>query len=154
MTRRPVPPFSFDDAVKKVRMAEDAWNTRDPERVALAYTPNTEWRNRSEFLNGRDEVRDFLTRKWTQENEYRLIKEIWEHGDDRIAVRFCYEYHDANGNWFHAYGNKNWKFDNEGYMTTRHASINNVLITGIERLFHWPLGPRPEKHGGLSELRL
>ena len=154
MTRLPVPPFSYDDAVKKVRMAEDAWNTRDPEKVALAYTPDTKWRNRSEFLNGRDEVREFLTRKWSQENGYRLIKEIWAHGDTRIAVRFCYEYHDADGNWFRAYGNENWEFDAEGYMAVRHASINDVAITEAERLFHWPQGPRPADHAGLSDLGL
>ncbi len=154
MTRMPVPPFSYDDAVKKVRMAEDAWNTRDPDKVALAYTLDTKWRNRSEFLNGRDEVRDFLTRKWSQENGYRLIKEIWAHGDNRIAVRFCYEYHDESGNWFRAHGNENWEFDAEGYMAVRHASINDVAITETERLFHWPHGPRPSEHSGLSDFGL
>ena len=154
MTRLPVPPFSFDDAVKKVRMAEDAWNTRDPEKVALAYTPDTTWRNRSEFLNGRDEVRDFLTRKWSQENGYRLIKEIWAHGDNRIAVRFCYEYHDADGNWYRAHGNENWEFDAEGYMAVRHASINDVQINEADRKFNWPHGPRPQEHDGLSEMGL
>jgi nuclear transport factor 2 (NTF2) superfamily protein len=154
MTRMPVPPFSYDDAVKKVRMAEDAWNTRDPEKVALAYTPDTKWRNRSEFLNGRDEVRDFLTRKWSQENGYRLIKEIWSHGENRIAVRFCYEYHDADGNWYRAHGNETWEFDAEGYMAVRHASINDVAIADSERLFHWPHGPRPVGHAGLSDLGL
>lgn len=150
----PVPPFSYDDAVKKVRMAEDAWNTRDPEKVALAYTLDTKWRNRSEFLNGRDEVRDFLNRKWSQENEYRLIKEIWSHGENRIAVRFCYEYHDAAGNWFRAHGNENWEFDAEGCMAVRHASINDVAIAESDRLFHWPHGPRPIDHAGLSDLGL
>ncbi|PJI86453.1 hypothetical protein BC777_2822 [Yoonia maricola] len=154
MTRMPVPPFSYDDAVKKVRMAEDAWNSRDPEKVALAYSADTKWRNRSEFLNGRDEVRDFLTRKWTVENGYRLIKEIWAHSDTRIAVRFCYEYHDAKSNWFRAYGNENWEFDAAGYMAVRHASINDVAIAEAERLFHWPQGPRPKVHKGLSELGL
>lgn len=154
MTRLPVPPFSYEDAVKKVRMAEDAWNTRDPEKVALAYTPDTRWRNRSEFLNGREEVRDFLTRKWSQENGYRLIKEIWAHGENRIAVRFCYEYHDADGNWFRAHGNENWEFDADGYMAVRHASINDVAIAENERLFHWPQGPRPTDHPGLSDLGL
>lgn len=154
MTRVPVPPFSYDDAVKKVRMAEDAWNTRDPEKVALAYTPDTKWRNRSEFLNGRDEVRDFLTRKWSQENGYRLIKEIWSHGDNRIAVRFSYEYHDTDNNWFRAHGNENWEFDAKGYMAVRHASINDVAIAESERLFHWPHGPRPVDHAGLSDLGL
>lgn len=121
-------------------MAEDAWNTRDPEKVALAYTVDTKWRNRSEFLNGRDEVRAFLARKWSVENGYRLIKEIWAHGDDRIAVRFCYEYHDAAGQWFRAHGNENWEFDAQGYMATRHASTNDVAIAEPERLFHWPQG--------------
>lgn len=136
MTRPPVPPFSHDDAVQKVRMAENAWNSRDPVKVAQAYTPDTRWRNRSEFLNGRDEVEAFLTRKWQTENGYRLIKEIWAHGDSRIAVRFCYEYHDADGNWFRAHGNENWEFDAEGYMAVRHASINDVPIAESERLFH------------------
>ena len=154
MTRMPVPPFSYDDAVKKVRTAEDAWNTRDPEKVALAYTPDTKWRNRSEFLYGRDEVRDFLTRKWAVENGYRLIKEIWAHTDNRIAVRFCYEYHDADGNWYRAHGNENWEFDADGYMAVRHASINDVPIADADRLFHWPQGPRPTDHKGLSELGL
>lgn len=154
MTRMPVPPFSYADAVKKVRMAEDAWNTRDPEKVALAYTQDTVWRNRSEFLNGRDEVRDFLTRKWASENGYRLIKEIWAHGDDRIAVRFCYEYHDADGQWYRAHGNENWAFDAAGYMAFRHASINDVAISPDARLFHWPQGPRPADARGLSDLGL
>ena len=154
MTRMPVPPFSYDDAVRKVRMAEDAWNTRDPEKVALAYTPDTTWRNRSEFLTGRDEVRAFLVRKWSVENGYRLIKEIWAHGDNRIAVRFCYEYHDAQGQWFRAHGNENWEFDAQGYMSARHASINDVPIAESERLFHWPQGPRPPEHDGLSDLGL
>ena len=154
MTRMPVPPFSYDDAVKKVRMAEDAWNTRDPEKVALAYTPDTKWRNRSEFLNGRDEVRGFLARKWAQESGYRLIKEIWAHGEDRIAVRFCYEYHDANGNWFRAHGNENWEFDADGLMATRHAAINDVAIAESERLFRWPQGIRPAEHASLSDLGL
>ena len=154
MTRSPVPPFSYDDAVKKVRMAEDAWNSRDPVKVSLAYTPDTKWRNRSEFLNGRDEVRDFLTRKWSQENGYRLIKEIWAHDGNRIAVRFCYEYHDEDGNWFRAHGNENWEFDADGYMAMRHASINDVEIAEADRLFHWPQGPRPADHPELSDLGL
>ena len=147
-----MPPFSHADAVKKVRMAEDAWNTRDPEKVALAYTHDTRWRNRSEFLQGRDAVRAFLTRKWAMESSYRLIKEIWSHGDNRIAVRFCYEYHDKDGQWFRAYGNENWEFDDAGYMAVRHASINDVLIAEAERVFHWPQGPRPLDHPGLSDL--
>ncbi|MFK7875570.1 MAG: DUF1348 family protein [Paracoccaceae bacterium] len=154
MTRMPVPPFSYADAVQKVRMAEDAWNTRDPEKVALAYTRDTRWRNRSEFLNGRDEVREFLERKWSVEIGYRLIKEIWAHSDTRIAVRFCYEYHDADGNWFRAHGNENWDFDPSGYMALRHASINDVAIAQADRLFHWPQGPRPADHAGLSALGL
>ncbi len=152
--RAPVPPFSYEDAVKKVRMAEDAWNTRDPEKVALAYTPDTRWRNRSEFLNGRDEVRDFLSRKWATENGYRLIKEIWAHDGNRIAVRFCYEWHDEDGQWFRAHGNENWEFSASGHMAVRHASINDVPISKDERLFHWPHGPRPADHPGLSDLGL
>ncbi len=153
--RAPVPPFSFDDAVQKVRMAENAWNGRDPAKVALAYTPDTKWRNRSEFLNGRAEVEEFLTRKWATENGYRLIKEIWAHSENKIAVRFCYEYHDAEGQWFRAHGNENWEFDALGYMAKRHASINDVPITEAERLFHWDApGPRPDDHPGLTELGL
>ncbi len=152
--RAPVPPFSFEDAVQKVRMAENAWNARDPAKVALAYTPDTRWRNRSEFLTGREEVEAFLTRKWAAESDYRLIKEIWAHGDAKIAVRFCYEYHDAKGHWFRAYGNENWEFDQDGYMAVRHASINDVPIQEADRLFHWPAGPRPEDHPGLTELGL
>lgn len=154
MTRPPLPPFSYDDAVKKVRMAENAWNGKDPAKVALAYTPDTKWRNRSEFINGRAEVEAFLTRKWQKEHDYRLIKEIWSHSDDRIAVRFVYEWHDSEGNWFRSHGNENWKFDGEGYMAERHASINDVPITEAERLFHWPSGPRPDDHPSLTELGL
>lgn len=153
--RAPVPPFSFEDAVQKVRMAENAWNGRDPAKVALAYTPDTKWRNRSEFLNGRAEVEAFLTRKWATENGYRLIKEIWAHSDDKIAVRFCYEYHDAQGQWFRAHGNENWAFDAYGYMAQRHASINDVPIADSARQFHWDApGPRPDDHPGLTELGL
>ena len=154
MPRPPLPPFGYDDAVKKVRMAEDAWNTRDPDRVAMAYTPGTRWRNRSEFITGRDAVVAFLTRKWAAENGYRLIKEIWAHDANRIAVRFCYEYHDPAGNWFRAHGNENWAFDDQGYMAERHASINDVPITEVQRLFHWPHGPRPQDHPGLTALGL
>ncbi|MCK5749859.1 DUF1348 family protein [Oricola sp.] len=154
MTRAPVPPFSWDDAVKKVRMAENAWNTREPAKVALAYTPDTKWRNRSEFISGRVEVEAFLVRKWEKERDYRLIKEIWAHGEDRIAVRFAYEWHDADGNWFRSYGNENWKFDTQGYMAERHASINDVPISETERLFRWPSGPRPDGHPGLTDLGL
>lgn len=152
--RAPVPPFTFEDAVKKVRMAEDAWNTRDPAKVALAYTPDTRWRNRDTFLNGRAEVEAFLTDKWAKENGYRLIKEIWSHGDDRIAVRFCYEWHDDAGQWFRAHGNENWEFSASGHMAVRHASINDVAIAEADRLFHWPDGPRPGDHPGLSDLGL
>ncbi|MGA9254609.1 MAG: nuclear transport factor 2 family protein [Roseobacter sp.] len=154
MTRAPVPPFTYEDAVKKVRMAENAWNTRDPANVAQAYTPDTKWRNRSQFLTGRAEVEDFLTHKWSGERDYRLIKEIWAFADTRIAVRFCYEYQDSAGNWFRAFGNENWEFDEGGYMAVRHASINDVSIAEKERLFLWPQGPRPEDHPGLTELGL
>lgn len=155
MTRYPVPPFSYDDAVQKVRLAENAWNGRDPAKVALAYTPDTVWRNRSEFLNGRAQVEAFLARKWADEDGYRLIKEIWAHGDAEIAVRFCYEYHDGSGQWFRAHGNENWAFDAEGYMVQRHASINDVPISIAERLFHWDApGPRPDDHPGLTALSL
>ncbi|WGH78581.1 nuclear transport factor 2 family protein [Jannaschia ovalis] len=154
MTRLPVPPFGFDDAVRKVRIAEDAWNTRDPVRVAQAYTPDTRWRNRAEFLDGRAEVEAFLTRKWAAERGYRLIKELWSHGETRFAVRFCYEYHDGSGQWFRAHGNENWEFDPAGYMAVRHASINDVPIGEADRLFRWPQGPRPDDHPGLTELGL
>ncbi len=152
--RAPLPPFSEAEAVQKVRMAEDAWNTRDPAKVALAYTPDTRWRNRSEFLNGREEVRAFLERKWAKENGYRLIKEIWAHAENRIAVRFVYEWHDAAGNWFRAHGNENWEFDDKGYMAVRHASINDVPLAESDRKFHWPQGPRPDGHPGLTDLGL
>ncbi|MCV6598056.1 MAG: nuclear transport factor 2 family protein [Mangrovicoccus sp.] len=152
--RPPVPPFTYEEAVQKVRMAEDAWNTRDPKKVALAYTPDTRWRNRSEFLNGRAEVEAFLTRKWASETGYRLIKEIWAHSENRIAVRFCYEWHDASGQYFRSYGNENWEFSATGHMATRHASINDLPISEDQRLFHWPQGPRPEEHPGLSDLGL
>lgn len=152
--RPPLPPFGYEDAVRKVRMAEDAWNGRDPAKVALAYTPDTRWRNRSEFLNGRAEVEAFLSRKWASENGYRLIKEIWAHSDSRIAVRFCYEWHDEDGQWFRAHGNENWQFDENGLMAERHASINDVPISEEERLFRWPQGRRPDDHPGLTELGL
>jgi nuclear transport factor 2 (NTF2) superfamily protein len=135
-------------------MAEDAWNSRDPAKVALAYTRDTAWRNRDTFLNGRAEVEAFLTAKWAKENGYRLIKEIWAHDGNRIAVRFCYEWHDEGGQWFRAYGNENWEFDALGYMAVRHASINDVPIAETDRLFHWPQGRRPDDHPGLSELGL
>lgn len=150
--RPPLPPFDLEGATKKVRAAEDAWNTRDPERVVGAYTPDTRWRNRSEFLVGRDAVRAFLERKWQKEQDYRLIKGLWAFGERRIAVRFAYEYHDADGRWWRAHGNENWEFADDGRMAVRHASINDVAITEAERLFHWPAGPRPADHPGLEAL--
>ncbi len=154
MTRPPLPPFNTDTAAQKVRMAEDAWNSRDPERVALAYTPGSQWRNRAEFINGRDEITSFLKRKWMRELDYRLIKEVWAFADNRIAVRFAYEYHDVSGTWFRAYGNENWQFDAEGYMQQRLASINEHPIPAEARKFLWPFGPRPVEHRGLSALEL
>jgi nuclear transport factor 2 (NTF2) superfamily protein len=154
-SRPPLPPFTRDDAVAKVRAAEDAWNTRDPERVSRAYTPDSRWRNRSEFFTGRPAIVEFLTRKWATELDYRLIKELWTFGDDRIAVRFAYEWHDADGAWFRSYGNENWQFADNGLMARRHASINDVPIDGADRLFRWDLaGPRPQDHPGLSDLDL
>ena len=152
--RPPFPPFTRETAVQKVRMAEDAWNTRDPERVALAYTADTQWRNRAEFPTGREEVVRFLRRKWARELDYRLIKELWAFTGDRIAVRFAYEWHDADGQWWRSYGNENWQFDAEGYMAERHASINDLAIAESDRLFRWPQGPRPDDHPGLSDLGL
>ena len=152
--RPPLPPFTRETAVKKVRLAEDAWNTRDPERVALAYTPDSRWRNRAEFLAGRDDIVAFLTRKWRQEHDYRLIKELWAYDSHRIAVRFAYECHDDAGNWKRAYGNENWEFDDNGLMRRRHASINDLPIAEADRLFHWPQGRRPDDHPGLSDLGL
>ena len=152
--RPPVPPFSDEAAVVKVRKAEDAWNSRDAEAVSLAYTADSRWRNRSVFLRGREEIVQFLKAKWERELEYRLIKEIWAHGEDRIAVRFAYEWHDAAGQWWRSYGNENWLFDAHGLMAERHASINDVAIGEAERLFHWPQGRRPDEHPGLSELGL
>ncbi len=152
--RPPLPPFSYDDAVVKVRKAEDAWNGKNPETVAMAYTPDSRWRNRSEFIRGRSEIKAFLEKKWQKEQDYRLIKEIWAHSDYRIAVRFAYEWHDDEGRWFRSYGNENWEFDELGYMKTRHASINDVAIQENERLFKWPSGRRPDDHPSLSELGL
>jgi hypothetical protein len=153
--RKPLPPFTRKTAVQTIRAAEDAWNSCDPERVALAYTVDSRWRNRSEFINGRQEIVQFLTRKWRRELEYRLIKELWAFTDDRIAVRFAYEYHDDSGNWFRAYGNENWEFDENGLMRRRHASINDLLIREEERKFHWDRSaPRPADHPGLSDLGL
>lgn len=154
MSRPPLPPFSAETAAQKVRAAEDGWNGRDPAKVALAYSADSRWRNRAEFLSGRDEIAAFLTRKWAAEQEYRLIKELWAFSGSRIAVRFAYEWHDAAGNWFRSYGNENWQFDADGYMEQRHASINDLPIAESERLFHWPLGRRPDDHPGLSELGL
>ena len=149
-----MPPFTWETAIAKVRAAEDAWNTRDPERVSLAYTPDTQWRNRAEFVSGRAEVVAFLERKWARELDYRLIKEIWAHGESRIAVRFAYEYRDDSGHWFRAYGNENWEFDASGLMQRRIASINDLPIEESERLYHWPSGPRPADHPSLSDLGL
>jgi uncharacterized protein len=153
-SRPPAPPFTRETAIQKIRMAENAWNSRDPERVALAYTADSRWRNRAEFVNGRTEIVAFLKRKWAKENEYRLIKELWAHDDNRIAVRFAYEWQDASGNWFRAYGNENWEFDEHGLMRTRHASINDLSIDESTRKYHWPLGRRPDAHPGLSDLAL
>ncbi len=152
--RPPVPPFTYETAVVKVRKAEDAWNTRNPEAVSLAYTVDSRWRNRSVFLKGRAEIVSFLTAKWEKEREYRLIKEIWAFAEDRIAVRFAYEWHDAEEKWWRSYGNENWEFDTNGLMAMRHASINDVAIAESERLFHWPQGRRPDEHPGLSALGL
>jgi len=152
--RPPLPPFTFDSAVEKVRKAEDAWNTRDPSRVALAYTPDSVWRNRSEFIVGREAIIGFLTRKWNRELDYRLIKEIWTFRENRIAVRFAYEWHDDSNNWFRSYGNENWEFNFDGLMQRRIASINDLPIGEMERKYHWPLGPRPDNHPSLSELGL
>ena len=152
--RPPLPPFGYDDAVIKVRKAEDAWNGGDPEAVSMAYTPDSLWRNRAEFILGRAEIVEFLTRKWARELDYRLIKEIWAHAGDRIAVRFAYEWRDDSGNWYRSYGNENWEFDQNGLMKRRYASINDLPISPEERKFLWPQGPRPPEHPGLSELGL
>jgi nuclear transport factor 2 (NTF2) superfamily protein len=154
MSRPPLPPFTAETAAQKARMAEDAWNSRDPAKVALAYTPDSQWRNRAEFIGGRAEIEAFLARKWARELDYRLIKEVWTFADNRIAVRFAYEYHDDSGTWFRAYGNENWEFDSEGTMARRIASINEHPISEAERKFRWPLGRRPNDHPGLSELGL
>ncbi|QSN63704.1 MULTISPECIES: nuclear transport factor 2 family protein [unclassified Caballeronia] len=153
-TRPPLPPFDAETAALKVRLAEDGWNTRDPKRVALAYTEDTRWRNRAEFVNGRAEVEAFLHRKWVRELDYRLIKELWAFTGNRIAVRFAYEWHDDSGNWHRSYGNENWQFNEAGLMTHRHASINDLPIKESERKYHWPLGRRPDDHPGLSDLGL
>ena len=153
-TRPPLPPFTLETAIQKVRLAEDGWNSRDPEKVALAYTIDSRWRNRAEFPNGRQEIIEFLRRKWTKELDYRLIKELWAHDGNRIAVRFAYEWHDDSGNWYRSYGNENWEFDEHGLMQRRYASINDLPIKESERKYHWPLGRRPDDHPGLSDLGL
>lgn len=150
----PLPPFTRETAIQKVRMAEDAWNTRSPERVSLAYTVDSQWRNRAEFLSGREAIVHFLKRKWTRELDYRLIKELWAFEGNRIAVRFAYECHDDSGNWFRSYGNENWEFDEHGLMRRRIASINDLPIQESERKYHWSLGRRPDHHPSLSDLGL
>jgi len=152
MSRPPLPPFTQQSAAEKVRLAEDGWNSREPARVALAYTADSAWRNRADFLNGREAIEAFLTRKWSRELDYRLVKELWAHEGNRIAVRFAYEYRDDSGSWFRAYGNENWEFDADGLMRRRIASINEHPISEGERKFHWLLGRRPDDHPGLSEL--
>lgn len=154
MSRPPFPPFHADTAMQKVRLAEDAWNGQDPEKVAQAYTPDSRWRNRSEFIRGQEEIVTFLMRKWEREQEYRLIKELWAFQDDRIAVRFAYEWRDQSGQWFRSHGNENWAFDEEGLMRYRVASINDQPIAATDRLFHWAAGRRPDSHPGLSALGL
>ena len=153
-TRPPLPPFTCETAIQKVRLAEDGWNSRDPGKVALAYTIDSRWRNRAEFPNGRQEIIEFLTRKWARELDYRLIKELSAHDDNRIAVRFAYEWHDDSGHWFRSYGNENWEFDEHGLMRRRYASINDLPIKESERKYYWPLGRRPDEHPGLSDLGL
>jgi len=152
--RPPVPPFTRESAIQKVRAAEDGWNTRDPQRVSLAYTPQSVWRNRAEFVTGREAIVAFLARKWARELDYRLIKELWAYTDNRIAVRFAYEWHDDSGNWFRSFGNENWEFDANGLMARRHACINDLPIRETDRLYRWPLGRRPDDHPGLSDLGL
>ena len=152
--RPPLPPFSRETAIAKVRLAEDGWNSRDPEKVALAYSLDSRWRNRSEFVNGRQEIVAFLTRKWARELDYRLIKELWAFSDDRIAVRFAYEWHDDSGNWYRSYGNENWEFNDDGLMRLRFASINDLPIVEADRKYRWTPGRRPDTHAGLSELGL
>ncbi len=153
-SRPPLPPFTRESAIEKVRLAEDGWNSRDPEKVSLAYSVDSRWRNRSEFVNGRQDIVAFLTRKWAKELDYRLIKELWAFTDNRIAVRFAYEWHDDAGQWFRSYGNENWEFNDDGLMAVRHASINDRPIQAADRLFFWPLGRRPDDHPGLSDLGL
>ena len=152
MDRPPLPPFTLETATLKVRLAEDAWNTRNPSAIALAYTPDSRWRNRSEFLQGREAIEAFLVRKWQRELDYRLIKELWGFRENRMAVRFAYEWHDADGQWFRSYGNENWEFSEQGLMRLRFASINDLPIAESERKYHWPLGRRPDDHPSLSQL--
>ncbi len=152
--RPPLPPFTRETAIQKVRLAEDGWNGRNPDKVSLAYTPDSRWRNRDTFQKGRAQIVDFLSRKWAKEHEYRLIKELWAFTDNRIAVRYAYEWHDDAGQWHRSYGNENWDFDENGLMQERHASINDLEIDETDRLFRWPLGPRPTDHPGLSDLGL
>ena len=154
MSRPPLPPFTRETAIEKVRLAEDGWNSRDAAKVALAYTLDTRWRNRVEFATNREEAQAFLERKWNKEHEYRLIKELWAFGGNRIAVRYAYDYHDDSGQWFRAYGNENWEFAEDGLMAHRHACINEMPIAESDRLYHWPLGRRPDDHPGLSDLGL
>ena len=151
-SRPPLPPFTLETAIQKVRLAEDGWNSRDPEKVALAYTIESRWRNRAEFVTGRQNIVAFLARKWARELDYRLIKELWAFTGNRIAVRFAYEFRDDSGNWFRAFGNENWEFDGDGLMRARHASINDLCIDESARAFHWPLGRRPDGHPELSDL--
>lgn len=153
-TRPPLPPFTRETAIEKVRLAEDGWNSRNPQKVALAYTEDTQWRNRAEFVNNRAQAQAFLERKWRKELDYRLIKELWAFSDNRIAVRYAYEWHDDSGNWFRSYGNENWEFNEDGLMARRFACINDLPIEEAERKFHWPQGRRPDEHPGLSDLGL
>jgi nuclear transport factor 2 (NTF2) superfamily protein len=152
--RPPLPPFTRETAIQKVRLAEDGWNSRNPEKVALAYTPDSRWRNRAEFVTGREQIVQFLDRKWKKELDYRLIKELWAVEGNRIAVRYAYEWHDDSGNWFRTFGNENWEFDENGLMQRRYACLNDMPIQASERKFHWPLGRRPDDHPGLSDLGL
>jgi nuclear transport factor 2 (NTF2) superfamily protein len=154
MARPPLPPFTAETAAQKVRLAEDGWNSRDPQKVALAYTEDSQWRNRAEFLQGREAIVAFLARKWSREIDYRLVKELWAFAGSRIAVRFAYEWRDDSGNWFRSYGNENWEFDDDGLMRRRIASINDLPIAESERKFRWPLGRRPDDHPGVSDLEL
>jgi len=154
MDKPPLPPFTLESATKKVRMAEDAWNMRDPVRVSMGYTTDSVWRNRAEFIQGREAIQAFLARKWSRELDYRLLKEMWACHENRIAVRFAYEWHDDSGHWFRSYGNENWEFDEHGLMRRRMASINDVPIKDSERHYHWPLGPRPDNHPSLADLGL